>query len=59
SSSAQASSTLKISPDARCGGTTKQTCIGSGFGDCCSSYGWCGVTAAYCKTGCQPGFGKC
>jgi len=26
---------------------------------CCSQYGWCGTTAAYCSIGCQPLFGKC
>lgn len=24
------------------------TCVGSGFGDCCSRYGFCGSTAEYC-----------
>lgn len=24
-------------------------------GTCCSQYGWCGDTAAYCGTGCQSG----
>lgn len=26
---------------------------------CCSQYGWCGTTTAYCSVGCQPLFGKC
>ncbi|KAF2877526.1 hypothetical protein BDV95DRAFT_150887 [Massariosphaeria phaeospora] len=51
--------TLKVSQDARCAGATKQTCKGSVFGDCCSQYGWCGRTSAYCNAGCQPGFGSC
>ncbi|KAH7341226.1 hypothetical protein BKA66DRAFT_543947, partial [Pyrenochaeta sp. MPI-SDFR-AT-0127] len=28
-------------------------------GNCCSQYGWCGKTTAYCGHGCQKGFGKC
>lgn len=27
------------------------TCVGSGFGDCCSRYGFCGSTAEYCAGG--------
>ena len=27
------------------------------IGTCCSSYGWCGNTAAHCGTGCQSGCG--
>ena len=27
--------------------------------NCCSSYGFCGQTAAYCGAGCQAGFGRC
>ena len=31
-----------VSTDGSCGGETGHTCIGSAFGDCCSSYGyWC------------------
>jgi len=26
---------------------------------CCSKYGWCGTTDAYCGSGCQSEFGKC
>ncbi|KAI0014616.1 hypothetical protein F4780DRAFT_200481 [Xylariomycetidae sp. FL0641] len=32
-------------------------CEGSGFGDCCSSTGWCGTGEDYCGSGCQSG--KC
>jgi len=46
-----------ISTDGSCGKLI--TCRGSTFGNCCSSYGWCGSTAAYCGTGCQPNFGIC
>jgi Chitin recognition protein len=41
-----------------CGSTGgNQTCPDGG---CCSQYGWCGTTAAYCAAAsCQAGFGKC
>jgi hypothetical protein len=39
--------------------TLPSTCLGSSFGNCCSSSGWCGTTADYCGTGCQTGFGNC
>lgn len=29
-----------VSPDGTCGGTTKFTCAGSRFGDCCNTYGF-------------------
>ncbi|KAH4256362.1 hypothetical protein HBI04_230710 [Parastagonospora nodorum] len=48
----------KISTDGICGGTAGSTCVGSSFGNCCSAYGWCGSTAAFCATGCQAGFGN-
>ncbi|KAI4097029.1 MAG: hypothetical protein L6R37_006865 [Teloschistes peruensis] len=48
-----------VSPDATCGGSTGNTCLGSSFGNCCSKNGWCGSTAAYCGDGCQPGAGSC
>ncbi|OUM57191.1 carbohydrate-binding module family 18 protein, partial [Piromyces sp. E2] len=28
-------------------------------GDCCSEYGWCGVTTGHCGAGCQSEFGRC
>lgn len=37
---AQPTETLKISPDQSCGGSTGYTCQGSGFGTCCSYYGF-------------------
>lgn len=40
SSYVQPTSTQGISPDQRCGGSTKHTCQGSGFGNCCSHYGY-------------------
>ncbi|KAL5391115.1 hypothetical protein PMIN06_008536 [Paraphaeosphaeria minitans] len=48
-----------VSNDATCGGTNKYTCLGSTFGNCCSSAGWCGSTSAYCGTGCQSAYGNC
>ncbi len=27
--------------------------------ECCSQYGWCGVTSAHCGTGCQQSYGSC
>ncbi|TLD20487.1 hypothetical protein PspLS_08681 [Pyricularia sp. CBS 133598] len=48
---------LTVSQDATCGKGV--TCVGSGFGDCCSASGWCGSTADYCAVGCQSAFGKC
>ncbi|OAL44265.1 hypothetical protein IQ07DRAFT_463352, partial [Pyrenochaeta sp. DS3sAY3a] len=49
----------RLSPDGTCGGTTGYSCPGSGFGNCCSSYGWCGSTTAHCGTGCNNAFGTC
>ncbi|OAL51486.1 chitin binding protein, partial [Pyrenochaeta sp. DS3sAY3a] len=59
SSSATPASTKKVSTDATCGGRNGYTCQGSTFGNCCSVNGWCGASAAYCGTGCQPAFGSC
>ena len=36
-----------------------KVCGGSGFGDCCSEYGYCGSSASFCGTGCQSGYGAC
>ncbi|KAF2742347.1 carbohydrate-binding module family 18 protein [Sporormia fimetaria CBS 119925] len=49
----------KASPDGTCGGTKGYTCSGSGFGDCCSSSGFCGRETAHCSAGCQTAFGTC
>ncbi|OCK83887.1 carbohydrate esterase family 4 protein [Lepidopterella palustris CBS 459.81] len=59
SSAPAASSSVRVSPDASCGGTNGYTCLGSTFGNCCSTHGWCGSTSAYCGTGCQSAFGTC
>ncbi|KAH8666448.1 hypothetical protein BX600DRAFT_461797 [Xylariales sp. PMI_506] len=44
------------SPDETCGGSNGYTCINS---QCCSQWGWCGLTSDYCGAGCQPAFGVC
>jgi len=31
----------------------------AGSNECCSKYGWCGVTETHCGTGCQSEFGVC
>ncbi|KAF2033572.1 glycoside hydrolase/deacetylase [Setomelanomma holmii] len=59
SSAAASTGTKVVSTDATCGGTTGYTCLGSTFGNCCSTNGWCGSTTDYCGTGCQSGFGNC
>ncbi|KAI9150838.1 Lectin-B [Paramyrothecium foliicola] len=47
-----------VSTDGRCGFNGK-TCLGSVYGPCCSSGGWCGDQDGHCKAGCQSGFGTC
>lgn len=49
------------STDGNCGSNsdTSATCLGSTYGDCCSSKGYCGETSAYCAEGCQLDFGEC
>lgn len=44
------------SPDGTCGGSSGFVCP---TGQCCSQYGWCGTTSAYCGAGCQPTYGTC
>ncbi len=34
------------------------TCEGSAFGNCCSQFGYCGSTIAFCNAGCQTSFGS-
>ncbi|KAL7930305.1 carbohydrate-binding module family 18 [Trichoderma chlorosporum] len=50
---------LSISTNQRCGGHWGTTCKGSGFGDCCSFWGYCGRTDQYCGTGCDRSSGYC
>ena len=47
-----------LTTDGKCG-TNGKSCRGSSFGDCCSSSGFCGKTAAFCDAGCQATFGAC
>ncbi len=61
--STQGQNQVVVSTDGSCGNEDDQvtTCNGSGFGNCCSSYGWCGRGSAYCAAGngCQSQFGVC
>ncbi|ETN46031.1 uncharacterized protein HMPREF1541_00214 [Cyphellophora europaea CBS 101466] len=56
---AQTSSTLTVSENGDCGSDVSQTCLGSRFGNCCSSRGFCGSTTDYCGADCQIDFGTC
>lgn len=49
----------EVSRDGSCGGSKGFTCLNSEFGDCCSQYGFCGSSKAYCAAGCKADFGKC
>ncbi|PGG96532.1 hypothetical protein AJ79_09550 [Helicocarpus griseus UAMH5409] len=46
-----------VSLDGSCG--KKKTCLGSTFGNCCSSMGYCGNSTSYCGIGCQTAYGEC
>lgn len=50
-----------ISPNGLCGPNRGgYTCLGSTFGDCCSQYGFCGGSTAYCEAdNCLSGYGSC
>jgi len=52
-----------VSTDGKCGSasSTKASCAGSTFGQCCSTKGNCGDSAEFCAVAnaCQPLFGKC
>lgn len=52
---------IVASPDGTCGPKANYTCNGSAFGQCCSSYDFCGNTTAHClpSHGCQPLYGEC
>ena len=45
-----------FSSDGSCGPTNGGGTCPTGSG-CCSQYGWCGKTPAYCGAGCQPSYG--
>ncbi|KAJ1326026.1 Chitin recognition protein [Microdochium nivale] len=53
------SAPTNITTDGGCGKTNGKTCAGAAFGQCCSSSGFCGDTAAFCSAGCQATFGTC
>ncbi|KAE8453237.1 hypothetical protein EG329_011304 [Mollisiaceae sp. DMI_Dod_QoI] len=60
SSQSTGSSTSGLTPtiDGQCSGS--QTCAGQSiYGQCCSQWGFCGVTDAHCGTGCMAAFGVC
>ncbi|KAL6597702.1 coth protein-domain-containing protein [Neocallimastix sp. 'constans'] len=48
-------SKVPISPDYHCG-PNNGACANN---ECCSQYGYCGTTDAYCGNGCQSEFGRC
>lgn len=48
---------LPESNDGSCGAPNYQFVCGND--NCCSRFGYCGSTDAYCGTGCQPGYGRC
>jgi hypothetical protein len=53
---------VQVSQDGTCGSNSAvlATCEGSGFGDCCSSSGFCGSDSDYCLvTNCDSQFGAC
>jgi hypothetical protein len=50
---------LTPSENGRCGRNTGYTCQGSGFGKCCSIYGWCGGGDDFCGQACDPLGGAC
>jgi hypothetical protein len=54
------SASKQISRDGTCGSKTNYTCTGSRWGDCCSSYGFCGRSEKYCAADtCNPEYGVC
>ncbi|KAI5456852.1 hypothetical protein BGZ63DRAFT_365704 [Mariannaea sp. PMI_226] len=53
------SGSLSNTTNGLCGPTYKSTCAFYGLKTCCSQFGYCGNTAAYCGTGCQKDYGTC
>jgi Chitin recognition protein len=47
---------LVAQPGGQCGPSINTRCLPT---QCCSQWGWCGITAAHCSTGCQPSYGTC
>ncbi|KAI9055739.1 hypothetical protein LZ554_000680 [Drepanopeziza brunnea f. sp. 'monogermtubi'] len=50
-------SLLRVSTNGECSGV--QTCKGSTFGRCCSTWGYCGNTPEHCGLRCMSAFGDC
>ncbi|KAH7117300.1 hypothetical protein EDB81DRAFT_952826 [Dactylonectria macrodidyma] len=48
-----------VTTDGTCGSKNGKICKGSGYGDCCSSSGFCGSATDHCGAGCQLTFGNC
>ncbi|CEL08179.1 WSC domain-containing protein [Aspergillus pseudodeflectus] len=49
-----------ISLNALCGAYNgSATCTNSGFGNCCSQFGYCGSSTTHCGDGCQTNYGTC
>ena len=48
-----------VSPDGSCGPANGYSCLGSGYGNCCSNSGECGGTDEVCGAGCLVEFGLC
>jgi hypothetical protein len=44
-------------PGGQCGASGSNKCCPSG--QCCSQWGWCGITSSHCGSGCQRSFGSC
>ncbi|RKP24925.1 hypothetical protein SYNPS1DRAFT_16424 [Syncephalis pseudoplumigaleata] len=47
----------QVAPGQRCGAHNGNKSCSAG--QCCSQFGWCGVTGNHCGAGCQSQFGKC
>ncbi|KAM0227843.1 hypothetical protein ACHAPO_011220 [Fusarium lateritium] len=51
---------IPTSNDGICGAFNgSSSCLGTGYGNCCSQFGYCGKSELHCGTGCQTGFGSC
>ncbi|CAI6342493.1 unnamed protein product [Periconia digitata] len=50
---------LTTSPDGTCGKGTDYSCLGFTAGTCCSHFGWCGSSRAFCGVMCQSSYGTC
>ncbi|KAF7541175.1 hypothetical protein G7054_g860 [Neopestalotiopsis clavispora] len=50
---------FKPSQNGLCAYRAFRVCKGSGFGDCCSRWGYCGSDEAYCADNCLQHWGSC